>query len=429
MDFHENFLQMVWKYQYFNSQQLQTIDQQSLTVKKIGYHNNHEGPDFMEAQIIIDGIEYFGHVEIHIKSSDWKNHNHDMDSRYNAVVLHVVWEADKSVNRLDGTCIPTLELKGKILLHVLRNYQLLTESKSEILCKNFLSQVHEIQKFSMIEKSLVERMDHKSAAIYSILQATQFNWEETAYRWLFYCFGFKTNSSSMLALAESVPYLLIRKIGAKSQLLQALFLGQAGFLPSSSDDEYIQWLIQEYQFLKIKNNLIPQLHPHHWKMVGVRPKNFPVIRIIQLCEMMANHPHLFSLILEENNPTSLLQTLFNIELPSYWQSHYFPGKKSSSPLSKHLSSNIQNLIKINFYIPLGYAYEKYLQKNDFQEKPFNLLQNLKKEQNSIIKKFSDCHWNPLNAYDSQGMIGLYQNYCRPKRCLMCKIGHSILKQP
>jgi hypothetical protein len=428
MDFQENFLQLVWKYQYFNTKNLKTEENKPLEIKKIGFHNFHEGPDFLEAHVKIEGIDYFGHIEIHKKSSEWKSHQHDKDPRYNTVILHVVYTADKPAVRLDGTVIPTLELKGKILLHVVRNYQLLAESREDILCKTSLSQVHELQKFSMLEKALTERMEHKTEQIYSILKSTNNNWEETSYRWLFYCFGFKTNSKPMINLAESTPYLLLRKIGAQPQLLQALFLGQAGLLPEKAEDDYTQWLIQEYHFLQKKNDLKQIVNTQDWKMVSVRPKNFPALRIVQLCEIISNNPHLFHLITEEANDPSFLHSLFAITIPEYWQAHYLPGRKSSTILSKGISKNTQNLLKINFYIPLLYAYEKYIQRMDWQEKPFNLLQKLSKEQNFIIKKFSTCDWLPDNAYDSQGMLGLYQNYCALKRCLDCKIGHFILKQ-
>jgi hypothetical protein len=222
--------------------------------------------------------------------------------------------------------------------------------------------------------------------------------------------------------------LILRKIGPKPEILQALLLGQAGLLPSPPPDEYAEFLLREHTFLEKKLGLKYALHSQQWKMVGVRPKSFPAIRIAQLCEIIANHPNLFTLILDEGINLSHLKPIFTISLPEYWQEHYLPGKKSSTPLSKTLSKSVQNLLKINFFIPLLYAYGKYIQRSDWQEKPFNLLQNLEKEQNHIIKKFLNCNWQASNAYDSQGMLGLYQNYCSQKKCLECKIGHAILKK-
>jgi hypothetical protein len=49
------------------------------------------------------------------------------------------------------------------------------------------------------------------------------------------------------------------------------------------------------------------------------------------------------------------------------------------------------------------------------------------EENFIIRKFKACNWNPKTAFDTQGMIGQFHNYCKPKKCLDCKVGQNLLK--
>src|SRR5690606_29698016 len=144
VNFQENLLHLVWKYQYFDRNQLSTTSEIPILVKKIGFHNFHEGPDFNEAQIKLGELDHFGHVEIHLKSSDWNAHSHGTDERYDAVILHVVWEHDVEILRKDGTPVPTLELRGKIYLDVLRNYERLITGKPDILCSQDLDQVKEI---------------------------------------------------------------------------------------------------------------------------------------------------------------------------------------------------------------------------------------------------------------------------------------------
>ena len=78
----EAFLHFVWKNQYFTKLDLVTHSGETIEVQKIGFHNNLAGPDFKEAQIIIDGIKWVGAVEIHIKSSDWYRHQHEGDPNY-----------------------------------------------------------------------------------------------------------------------------------------------------------------------------------------------------------------------------------------------------------------------------------------------------------------------------------------------------------
>ncbi|RZS94813.1 DUF2851 family protein [Cecembia calidifontis] len=427
MDFQENFLQTVWKYQYFDKKNLQTTTGQNLEVKKIGFHNFHEGPDFLEAHLKIGNLDYHGHVEIHRNASDWNHHAHSQDDKYNSVILHVVFNHDVPIFHRDGSPIPTLELKGKIWLDVIRNYERLTLNKGEILCGDSIGSVPQIIKFSMLEKALVERMELKSQKVLEILQKTGMDWEETAYRWMLNCFGFKTNSDSMLILAESLPFKILQKQGSKFMVLEALLLGQAGLLYDASRDERTIFLKSEYDFYQKKYGLKSNLNYHDWKFMGVRPGNFPYQRIAQLAQIIAKNPSLFSTILDASQGLGKFKEIFTIEVAPYWQQHTRPGISSKRKLAASLSKDTINLLIINLITPLWYAYGQYLNDPDWKEKCFELLQEIPSENNFIIRKFAQIGWPADNAFDSQGMIGLYRQYCKTKRCLDCKIGQSLLK--
>ncbi len=427
MDFQENFLQLVWKYQYFDQKQLQTTDGQAIEVKKIGYHNFHEGPDFLEAQIKISGVNFHGHVEVHRESSDWKQHTHDVDERYNSVILHVVWENDEKVKRSDGTHIPTFELKGKVLLDVVRNYEKLLNSREPLLCGPFLEEVPGIQRFSMLEKSLVERFEEKGKMVHQILAATHGDWEETAYRWLFYCFGFKTNSQAMLRLAESLPYKILKKHASQPMVQEAILFGQAAFIPETPPDDYAVFAKREYGIYQKKYGLLPALDVKEWKFMRVRPANYPTIRLSQLLSFLSQSPHLFSDLLEKTFDFSTFKSTLSFDPMPYWQRHYQYGKERKQVQKGHLTEGAKSLIAINFLVPLWFAYGQYQGDGHWQERCFDLLQEIPSEQNHIIRHFDQVSWRAINAYDSQGMIGLYNNYCKLKKCLNCKVGQSLLK--
>src|SRR5437879_2758287 len=104
----ESFLHYIWQFQYFHKVDLKTSEGEQVTVLKQGIHNTDSGPDFSQAKIKIENIEWAGHVEIHVKSSEWYNHKHEQDAAYENVVLHVVWENDKTVYRKDKSLLPTL---------------------------------------------------------------------------------------------------------------------------------------------------------------------------------------------------------------------------------------------------------------------------------------------------------------------------------
>jgi len=92
-----------------------------------------------------------------------------------------------------------------------------------------------------------------------------------------------------------------------------------------------------------------------------------------------------------------------------------------------LSNGIMNLLAINFIVPLWYAYGRYTDLSVWQEKCFNLLQEIPAEKNSLISIYQEVGWSAANAYDSQGMLGLYHQYCNKRMCLQCKIGQNLLR--
>lgn len=427
MLFKEDFLQIVWKYLYFQKQGLRTVFGESIEIIKVGFHNLSEGPDFLDGEVKIGGVALHGHVEVHKFASEWKQHAHESDPAYNSVVLHVVWENDKEVFRNDGTPMPTLELKGKIFLDVWRNYEQMLDFKSDLPCAHGIAQAPEIVRFSTIEKALVERLQEKSALILELLEATKGDWEETAYRWLFSSFGFKTNSTAMAELAEIVPYKILQKHREQLPILEAVLFGQAGLLPEVSDEPYVMHLIKEYAFFKEKYGWTQPMKRQHWTFMGVRPTNFPSLRIAQLASIFSKAPGLLQAVMEDSRDFTAFKKLLQVKPGDYWQYHYSFGKPSARKTFKGISETVLQLLIINFVVPLWFAYGRYFQQQEWQERCFDLLQELPAENNRITRVYTVHDWKAENGFDSQGMIGLYKNYCQPKKCMQCKIAQNLIK--
>ena len=112
MNFPEEFLHFIWQFRLYGAKTLFTTQGEVVKVLQQGTLNKNAGPDFTKAKLIIADTTWVGNVEIHIKSSDWMLHNHQADSAYENVILHVVYEDDEPIYRKDGTLIPVLILKG-----------------------------------------------------------------------------------------------------------------------------------------------------------------------------------------------------------------------------------------------------------------------------------------------------------------------------
>lgn len=427
MTFKEDFLQLVWKYQYFEKAKLRTSTGDELKIVQVGFHNQCEGPDFHDSVVVIGGITLHGHVEVHRLASEWKQHAHGGNPAYNSVVLHVVWEDDLEVLRNDGTPMPTLELKGLIYLDIWRNYERMLDYKSDLPCAHGLREAPEIVRFSSLEKALVERLQEKSSLILDILKSTTDDWEETAYRWLLTCFGFKKNNEAMSELASLVPYKVLQKHRDQLPVLEAILLGQAGLLPLESEEPYVQFLIREYEFYRKKYSWDSPMKRQHWTFMGVRPSNFPTLRIAQLASILSKAPNLLQSVMQDSHDLAGFKRLLKVNSSDYWQYHYNFGKPSERQTSAGISSTVLELLVINYVIPLWFAYGRYFEEPDWQERCFDLLQEISSEKNHIITKFQSYGWPAGNAFDSQGMIGLFKNNCQPKKCLQCKIAQALIK--
>lgn len=59
-----------------------------------GRKNVHEGPDFLEIAIFLNGLVVVGDAEFHKDASDWDKHRHSNDKKYKDVILHIVINDD-----------------------------------------------------------------------------------------------------------------------------------------------------------------------------------------------------------------------------------------------------------------------------------------------------------------------------------------------
>ncbi len=416
----EEFLHYVWKLRLFTNK---TIDNEIFEVVSIGEHNHDAGPDFFNAKIKIGNTVWAGNVEIHVNSSDWHKHNHDIDAAYDNVILQLVNKNDATVTRTNGSDIPTLVLEYPETLFM--NYSQLLENSKQlwISCENDLQKVDSFVISFWLNQLLVERLESKANQIQIVLEQNQNNWEETFYQLLARNFGFKTNALPFEMLAKSLPINYLAKHKNSLLQLEALLFGQAGFLNEASD-EYSQSLQKEYQFLQQKFNLIP-LEKHLWKFARMRPYNFPTVRIAQFAALIHHSSALFSKTLGSNE-IKQIYSLFQIKPSEYWLQHFNFGKTSIAS-DKHITDDIINNLIINTLIPFLFVYGTRKGDESYKQKALNFLEELPAESNSLISNWQKIGVNCNNAYDSQALLQLKNEYCAKNRCIHCQIGSKLIQ--
>jgi hypothetical protein len=419
----EEFLHYLWKYQLFK-QHLKSSDQEDIIVKKIGTKNTDAGPDFSNALIKIGNSIWAGNVEIHIKTSDWFKHNHQIDPKYKTVILHVVYENDLEDKQIQKINTPMLELKEYIISNTFQKYQAFMGNLYWIPCENQINEVSRFKLYYFISKLAIERLEYKSERIQRLLLKNKNNLEQSFYELLAHNFGFKTNSEAFEMLAESLLLTILAK--QKNSLLQieALLFGQAGMLNKDFKDAYPNKLKKEYGFLKVKYMLNP-ISSHIWKFLRLRPSNFPTIRLAQFAMLIYNSSALLSQIIESETIDQITH-FFKIETSEYWNTHYNFDLKTKNK-KKILGQQATNLILINTVIPFLFVYGKFKDEEKFCKKALNFLEILDRENNHIIRKWKSLGITTSSAFFTQALIHLKHFYCDKKRCLECQVGHELLK--
>ena len=421
----EDFLYYIWQYMLFSTIYLRTTDQLKINIKKPGARNKNEGPDFLNAQIEIDGQLWAGNVEMHIKSSDWYLHKHEEDKNYDAVILHVVWKYDADVFTTSNNAIPTLELQNYVDKKLLNSFLNLYHNKSNLIpCGSQIKGVDTFLISNWLERLYFERLERKSRFIKKLLEQSSHDFEAVLFQLIAMNFGLKVNNEAFLQLANSVDFSVIRKVSFDESKLTAVLFGQAGFLNENIENTYHSVLKGEYDYLRHKYKL-KAISKNNFQFFRMRPNNFPTIRIAQLSALFSSRQHLFSKLLEITKKEAFY-ALFAFKVNGFWQEHY-TFETTSKKSAKKLTKSFIDLLLINTILPLKFVYLQY-KKQLNEESLVALIQQIPSEKNAIIAMFSELHIKSRNALESQALIELKNNYCTKKRCLHCAIGNELLKR-
>lgn len=419
----EDFLHYVWKFQKLDTAPFQTSNHETLHIKNQGSHNLNSGPDFFNSQIEIDGQLWAGNIEIHIKSSDWYAHGHQTDAAYDNVILHVVWEHNAEIFRKDGTTIPTFVVKKHIPKITLDQYQkLFSKGEKWINCENDFGNLDDFMVQNWLERLYFERLQQKQELLLLELKDTQHHWESLLFRMLCKNFGLKVNGDSFFSIAKSVDFSILKKCSQERQDIEALLLGQAGLLEGEMTDWYFKTLKAKYEYLKHKFQLRNDsvIHP---KFFRLRPPNFPTVRLAQLAMLYCEKQNLFSQVIDAQDMYELY-AIFDICGSEYWETHYNFGI-SSLQRKKRITKSFVDLLTINTIIPLKFCYAVQ-QGKDISEEILALTATISSEENTVVRKFNSLHKISENAYQSQALLQLKNEYCDKNKCLQCAIGNSII---
>lgn len=428
----ERLLHYVWKHKLFPLKQLFTTQGEKVEVIDPGLPNTNAGSDFFNSKVKIGGTLWAGNVEIHQKSSDWYAHGHDKDPLYDNVVLHVTGQNDCPVLTSRGKQLPQLILT--VPEEVRRNYAELLQTDAYPPCFKVIPTLSKLTVHSFLSRMTAERLERKRGEVLQKLSLSGGDWEQTLFVTLARSFGFGLNSSAFESWAQSVPLSAVAHHRDNPLQIEALFMGQAGFLDvanlprsqreNAESDPYFLSLKREYAFLVRKFSLI-QMPAGQWRWLRLRPHNFPYIRIAQLAELYCSRRCSFSIILECEDADTLRAAMRTGTTP-YWEQHNAFGSPCK-PNTKILTTASVDSLLINAIAPVLSAYAFHRQDERLSLRACSLLEALPAERNSIVSTWKKCGLEVKTAADSQALIQLKRCYCDKRDCLRCRFGYEALR--
>ena len=429
----EQLLHYTWKHKMLPLTGLTTADGREVEVIDPGLQNRNAGPDFFNAKVKIGGTLWVGNVEIHHRSSDWHLHRHDRDPRYDNVVLHVCETIDGEVQNSVGHYIPQVQLS--VPQRIRDNYDELQKTDQYPPCYRIIPDLTRLTVHAWLAALQTERLERKTEDIRRRAERCGGSWEDAYFVTMARNYGFSVNSDTFEQWAYNVPLQAVGHHRDDLFQIEAIFMGQAGLLELDTvpqhyqqdalNDGYFIKLRNEYQYLSHKFGMKP-MDRSLWNFLRLRPQNFPHIRLSQLANLYHQRKAGLSQLLECTT-VEQLKALLSSHVTPYWETHYTFGSLSAKN-EKHLSYGSLNLLIINTAIPMLFAVGRHRQKEELCDRAINLLEQLKPENNYIIRLWQQCGLPVQSAGDSQALIQLKKEYCDRRDCLRCRIGYEYLKR-
>lgn len=158
----------------------------------------------------------------------------------------------------------------------------------------------------------------------------------------------------------------------------------------------------------------------------MRPAAFPTIRLAQLAVLLQQSDHFFTFI-KETAELSKVKEVLNIPANDYWHYHYRFDEPAEFRI-KNLGESTTESIIINSVVPLLFAYGIMHKENALKDKAVRWLTETPAEKNNITEGWQALGITDKDAYESQALIELKNNFCDKKRCLECAVGNALLKK-
>lgn len=217
-----------------------------------GAWNRGAGPDFLGAELSIEGQRVRGDVEIHLRCADWQAHQHDQDPNFSQVVLHaVLLPGTKDVTTASGHQPETVVL----LPYLPRDLEDLAEEDALL---DLRGRAHEVvRKVQSAEAALLPGLRRRALerfrrkAKHAKTRAKAIGWDAACHELVVETLGQGGNRAPMSELARAHSPAEMVLLGT-----DALYMEKCG----------------------------------RWRLRGLRPAGHPYRRLVQYLELNRRQP-------------------------------------------------------------------------------------------------------------------------------------------
>lgn len=398
----EELLHFLWRSHRIPKFGLQTTQGEIVEIISPGAINHLDGPDFSNAKIRIGGVLWVGPVELHLKSSDWYAHKHQVDERYDPVILHVVLEENEPVYNA-GRRLPCLEIKKYLTDELVHRYRSLKSCKSTLACAPYEIPTIQDSFFWMRERLLVDRFYAKlnlgclkdKSSVYIF------------YQLLFGALGAKSNKNQFMELASLINWSQIERWKNRPERIYLYIKLLSGMFDNEVRGSSEYPIVAAY--------VKASMSPHFWNNRQIRPHGRPKQRVMEICALVAHD--VFSKLLDSENALTYSECWYSI----------VEELRCGSFSNLRLSDFALRTIALNAVTP--FAFYRGVQRGDSAWFDFALqhLDDWPAEQNNIVNLYIDKGLKINSGGDSQALLELNNRYCVSKKCVSCAIGMSLMR--
>ncbi len=431
----ERIVAFIWQYQLVNN--LTTDTGEKLKVIFPGRVSSDGGGDFKDGVFAIGNSLVYGDVEVHVKSSDWYAHGHNLNPEYNNVVLHVaMWNDHKSGTVLQcGRTIPVVIIGSRLkrLSRVLYDCTRPVDI-SKISCPE-VTKYRDIDTFKeMLICAGIKRFDDRVMHFNTALMSRQA--DEVIFLGVAAAMGYVKNKAQFERLAN----ILINRgldnfISEDSINRRALLIGTAGLLPSQrlqqGNDVFTDPEVKALEAVWRKNSRVYNMISTDWNCYRVRPDNYPIRRLVALGCLIDRYRRkglatgILSLIRKQSEKFTYhdIENGFRLFYDGYWSNHIDFGvakKKETAILGRERAREII----INIVLPFTFAWGRFSGEWNLSKKARDIYCNypgIRENQLTyhMRRQFLNLRAFSLSACQQQGLINIFKTYCRYRNCTEC----------